>query len=101
MDQGYPRFPNPSSSISQEAISKGTNRDATRSIWAGSTMSSSKGSLSRSEGSHWAGKQRVSLVKIVSQIMRRTESGLVIPEGNLLHRAVEFLLLAKPRGTSG
>ena len=33
--------------------------------------------------------------------MRRSESALVIPEGNLLRRAVESLLLANPRGTSG
>ena len=46
-------------------------------------------------------KQRASLVEIVSQITRRSESALVIPEGNLLRRAVESLLLANPRGTSG
>ena len=33
--------------------------------------------------------------------MRRTESALVIPQGDLLHCAVESLLLANPRGTSG
>ena len=64
-------------------------------------MSSSRGSLGRSEGSHWAGKQRASLVEIVSQITKRTESALVIPQGDLLCRAVELLLLANPRGTLG
>ena len=82
-------------------ISEGTNRDATGSIWTGSTTSSPRGSLGRSEGSHWAGKQRASLVEIVSQITRRTKSALVIPQGDLLRRAVELLLLANPRGTSG
>ena len=33
--------------------------------------------------------------------MRRTKSTLVIPQGDLLHHAVELLLLANPRGTSG
>ena len=64
-------------------------------------MSSPKGSLGRSEGSHQAGKQRASLVEIVSQITRRTESALVILQGDLLCRAVESLLLANPRGTLG
>ena len=33
--------------------------------------------------------------------MRRTESALVIPQGDLLCHAVESLLLANLRGTSG
>ena len=38
---------------------------------------------------------------MVSQITRRIESALVIPQGDLLRHAVELLLLANPRGTSG
>ena len=87
--------------MGQEVISEGTDRDATGSIWTGSTTSSPRASLGRSEGSRQAGKQRASLVEIVSQITRRTESALVIPQGDLLRRAVESLLLANLRGTSG
>ena len=98
---GYPKLPSPSGSTGQEAISEGTDQDATGSIWTRSTTSSPRGSLGRSEGPRQAGKQRVSLVEIVSQITRRTKSALVIPEGNLLCRAVESLLSANLRGTSG
>ena len=101
MGQGYPKLPSPSGSTGREVISEGTDRDATGSIWTGSTTSSPRGSLGRSEGSRQAGKQRASLVEIVSQITKRTESALVIPQGDLLRRAVELLLLANPRGTSG
>ena len=82
-------------------ISEGTDQDATRSIWTRSTTSSPRGSLGRSEGSHQAGKQRASLVEIVSQIIRRTKSALVIPERDLLCHAVELLLLANLRGMLG
>ena len=101
LGQGYPKLPSPSGSTGREVISEGTDRDATGNIWTGSTTSSPRGSLGRSEGSRWAGKQRASLVEIVSQITKRTESALVIPQGDLLRRAVESLLLANPRGTSG
>ena len=82
-------------------ISEETDQDVTGSIWTRSTTSSPRGSLGRSKGSHQVGKQRASLVEIVSQIMRRTKSALVIPQGDLLRRAVESLLLANPRGTLG
>ena len=101
LGQGYPKLPSPSGSTGREVISKGTDRDATGSIWTGSTTSSPRGSLGRSKGSRRVGKQRASLVEIVSQITRRTKSALVIPQGDLLHHAVESLLLANPRGTSG
>ena len=96
-----PSTPNANRSSDVCSSDLGTDRDATGSIWTGSTTSSPKGSLGRSEGSRRAGKQRVSLVEIVSQITKRTESALVIPQGDLLRRAVELLLLANPRGTSG
>ena len=101
LDRGYPKLPSPSGSTGQEVISEGTDQDTTGSIWTRSTTSSPRGSLGRSEGSRWVGKQRASLVKIVSQITKRTKSALVIPQGDLLRRAVELLLLANPRGTSG
>ena len=84
LGQGYPKLPSPSGSTGQEAISEGTDQDATGSIWTGSTTSSPRGSLGRSEGSCQVGKQRVSLVEIISQITRRTKSALVIPQGDLV-----------------
>ena len=98
---GFPRLPSPSGSTGCEVISEGTDCDATRSIWTRSTTSSSKGSLRKSEGSRQVGKQRASLVEIVSQITKRNESSLPILEGKLLRQAVESLLLANPRGTLG
>ena len=62
----YPRLPSPSSLTGHKVISKGTGQSTTGSIWTRSNRSSVMDSISRSKGSHWAGKQRVSLVKIVS-----------------------------------